>query len=986
MRSFSCILFIVFSWASALNAAVAGLTPTQQLWQAIEENSIKGIEQSLKDGAYIEGFYVSESDDRLESASDSYKAAMTPLRYAVARGKTDIASLLINRGANVYATVAGTSVMFEAIVQGDLTIYNELKRRGVPNLFTIPEAFQAGSDLTFKLSPLYFAAASGNLPLFEDMLVSGYTLPGDKQAQQELLLFSVGGKDADADIFKFLRERKIGGDTLDEALLDRVLTQAMESHADSVIAYLISKNLINENSRQSLIDTALRGGLYRALDLMLKDMPDDVRRSYLISKISEYDIQVETKGQFDWFTKYGLTGVLQNRLYTVVDELVKQGDLAGLKTMTRQVFADKAPEKIYLGHILHASVYENKPQIRDWIMGFAKIDTEIGFYQKPPVLWWAIEQNDIVLAKSLLSKGASGDIASDSGMDSRDLMDLVCEKNAAELVPDLVKAGAKLINEAKTYSVRYIPPVACAVQHHYTELVAALLKHGANPDQEFKFQGDGNYQWLTTNLLLYAIDKHYNDLVNILLQNKASTKLNIGYEEVDMVQIALVKQNAEALDMLLSADKKYPVNNRVTFSYDTTLTPVEFAFIQGDSALEQVLIQHGATKIEKSAEKMAGYACQSTTVKQLGYFLANGVKGDFTCDEIPYIAQVIIEDDIEKLELLARHGAGMNSVFYVNEQYLTPLLLAVQGGKLEMVKKLVSLGASINLRINGEHDDYIASMNRQSQYSLPLIEAVRANNTEIFSYLIESGADVNFSTQTGHTALMAAAETNNLPFAIMLLAYGARPDAVDVFNDTALSIASAEGHVDMLTVLQSKATSRDKATALLQAATEGKIAVVSQLISETKFEPAVLEKAFYLVVESGNSMIVNNDFTMPEAELNDRLGIMRNLLDQGISANTPSLDQGPLHVMFRNSYVDDVNFKYIDFLVKSGANINQKSKQGVTPLHLATEYSRCTMVQKLLRSGADPQIKSDEGKTAFDYAQNAEISAILTNKDGVSCD
>jgi ankyrin repeat protein len=57
-------------------------------------------------------------------------------------------------------------------------------------------------------------------------------------------------------------------------------------------------------------------------------------------------------------------------------------------------------------------------------------------------------------------------------------------------------------------------------------------------------------------------------------------------------------------------------------------------------------------------------------------------------------------------------------------------------------------------------------------------------------------------------------------------------------------------------------------------------------------------------------------------------------------------------------------------LLNAGANVNDRNTWGATPLMLAAEYNENpAVVITLLNAGADGTIKSSEGETAFDYAQ-----------------
>ena len=53
-------------------------------------------------------------------------------------------------------------------------------------------------------------------------------------------------------------------------------------------------------------------------------------------------------------------------------------------------------------------------------------------------------------------------------------------------------------------------------------------------------------------------------------------------------------------------------------------------------------------------------------------------------------------------------------------------------------------------------------------------------------------------------------------------------------------------------------------------------------------------------------------------------------------------------------------------LIEGGADVNQKDKEGATPLHTAAFFCYPEIVQSLLDNGADKSIKSNDGSTALD--------------------
>jgi ankyrin repeat protein len=65
-------------------------------------------------------------------------------------------------------------------------------------------------------------------------------------------------------------------------------------------------------------------------------------------------------------------------------------------------------------------------------------------------------------------------------------------------------------------------------------------------------------------------------------------------------------------------------------------------------------------------------------------------------------------------------------------------------------------------------------------------------------------------------------------------------------------------------------------------------------------------------------------------------------------------------------------------LLEKGAEVNLQDTYGLTALAFASQMGRTEIVRLLLGKGADPNLKSNEVKTAYDYALNRDIKAILT--------
>ena len=79
------------------------------------------------------------------------------------------------------------------------------------------------------------------------------------------------------------------------------------------------------------------------------------------------------------------------------------------------------------------------------------------------------------------------------------------------------------------------------------------------------------------------------------------------------------------------------------------------------------------------------------------------------------------------------------------------------------------------------------------------------------------------------------------------------------------------------------------------------------------------------------------------------------------------------HAIFGKKEADDV----FEFLIAAGANVNQTSNSGQTPLMAAAMTGRVEIVKQLLEAKADPKLKTKSGKTALDAAIKRKHDAVV---------
>jgi ankyrin repeat protein len=343
----------------------------------------------------------------------------------------------------------------------------------------------------------------------------------------------------------------------------------------------------------------------------------------------------------------------------------------------------------------------------------------------------------------------------------------------------------------------------------------------------------------------------------------------------------------------------------------------------------------------------------------------------------------------------------------------TALHWAAYHGDVSLALLLLEAGANV------------AAANRNG--STPLWLASSQGDAAMIEALLESGADANEQLPLGRRPLMLAARSGRVDAVRALLDRGSDPNAKeDARGTTALMQAADQGHADVIAVLLERgadlaATSapvvRDGRTAALGKSGDPRVAVRRQVIAVLCEQPSPDLSVLQALTAQGSgatedavlaAAAVTGDnpcADQPEqiiftgggrnraprepdgGELTAliyaaRAGSVeaaRVLLDAGADVNQVTrYGWSPLLAATQNR-----NYQLGKFLIERGADVNLANKGGWTPLYLATDnrnleggdyptrgpdMDHLEYIELLLDAGADPNaqlIESTETRTVF---------------------
>lgn len=431
---------------------------------------------------------------------------------------------------------------------------------------------------------------------------------------------------------------------------------------------------------------------------------------------------------------------------------------------------------------------------------------------------------------------------------------------------------------------------------------------------------------------------------------------------INPMHCACINPNVKYLEKLLSVEPDYTIADKYGRK------PIHFAAAcQGTGPLE-LLLQKGATPNEVTKRKVTPlhFACYAGRVKNAEILLekAKSINTDNqlmskwgeggvnrpTWESICPIHIAVQNNDMDLLNLLLKYGANVNKQLSAGKDKLSPLMLAAAHGHLDIARRLVQAGATVELL-----DKYKRSA---------LTHAVMNGNANVASYLLYLGSDPNRVDSSGNSLTHYAA-AYGWYFVLKLLVNegGAKPSVANDWQLTPVGIAYLKSHIGLVDFLLKMPGvdvnfKNDTGQTLVSFAcsnliTKGLVEQVSYILDKGA-DPTIVD------IDGLNALhhLCNNDeeWGYNDSRMDITVTIAKLLIKYGCNPKAKSTKRQTAIMLA----LAKANTKLVKYLIEEGGTVTpEKNDKGQNSLHLLTKHCTSHELASLLRTFHKEASKND---------------------------
>ncbi|XP_049916899.1 ankyrin-3-like isoform X4 [Epinephelus moara] len=573
-------------------------------------------------------------------------------------------------------------------------------------------------------------------------------------------------------------------------------------------------------------------------------------------------------------------------------------------------------------------------------------------------------------ALDYLKNGVDINICNQNGLNA---LHLASKEGHVEVVAELIKHGANVDAATKQKGNTALHIASLAGQ---TEVVKELVTHNANVNAQsqngftplymaaqenhmdvVQFLLDhGSSQSIATEdgftPLAVALQQGHDQVVSLLLENDTKGKVRLP-----ALHIAARKDDTKAAALLLQNDHNADVESKMMVNRTTEsgFTPLHIAAHYGNINVATLLLNRGAAVDFKARNDITPLhvASKRGNSNMVRLLLERGAKIDArTKDGLTPLHCGARSGHEQVVEMLLDRGAPILSK---TKNGLSPLHMATQGDHLNCVQLLLHHEVPVDDVTN----DYLTALH----------VAAHCGHYKVAKVIVDKKANPNAKALNGFTPLHIACKKNRVKVMELLLKHGASIQAVTESGLTPIHVAAFMGHDNIVHQLISHGASPNTSnvrgeTALHMAARAGQSNVVRYLI------------------QNGARVDAKAKDDQTPLHISSRLGkqdIVQQLLANGACPDaTTSSGYTPLHLAAREGHRDVASA-----LLEHGASLGIITKKGFTPLHVAAKYGKIEVANLLLQKNAPADAAGKSGLTPLHVAahyDNQKVALLLLNQ------
>ncbi|KAL9943972.1 hypothetical protein ACHAO3_008768 [Verticillium nonalfalfae] len=463
--------------------------------------------------------------------------------------------------------------------------------------------------------------------------------------------------------------------------------------------------------------------------------------------------------------------------------------------------------------------------------------------------------------------------------------------------------------------------------------------------------------------LSVALSGPHLEATKVLVDAKADI-LAVGKKGARPLTVACLVGDPEIVRLLIEKGAEIEAQD------ENGVTALQGATDWGRLKAVEVMLAHGADhsygqtddkEANSTTWKPIVQASQNNYAKIVALLLSKGADANANGPSGCALYLAARGGHVDVCKMLLENGAVAN---VSTTEFASPLSVAVETGKLELVQLLLDHGAEIEAVFKGTGDD--------DTKDTPLTIAARQGLTEIVELLLERGANPNHYEGDLDPPLYLASWRGHVLIVKMLLEKGADPNAqLDGQDWTAVHAAYDNPEAMRLLLAKGGDPDRvaDSSTALLLAVRWDNLGTLK----------AVLERSPRPNLEAEDDEHMTALCRACQSSSDDAPEMIRALLDEGADPNHGAgTDNLPLHHCLKQEAC-------LQALLESRPQLDAKDSQGDSALHLIPLLATGNVLRKLVMGGADIEAVNNGGLTPLAKAVKSpfnDVSALYLIKKG----